>query len=301
MHELRRASWTMLAACALFAAGCSNRAGNAVTAGVHDEGLHIGPATPDVTSQLEAVVDVKGVDPGRCTYAWFRNGEPIHGETSAVLAPSRFRKDDDVSVVATIPAASGAPARELKAKVHIANAPPNVASARIAVSASNSGTVLAAEQESSDPDGDAVTSDYRWYRNGAPIEGARGAGLPVAAVSRGDRFVVEVVVSDGASRSEPRRSSEFVLDNRPPAFTSQPASVIERDGWYRYQAAAQDPDGDPVRFELAEAPAGMTISPSGAIEWKFPTDPMRPKSFHVVVRVTDSKGGEATQTIDLAL
>ncbi len=301
MRMIRSASLAAVAACALFAAGCSSRADRGVAAGVHDPGLHIGPATADVTSQLEAVVDVKGVDPASCGYAWTRNGQPIHGETSAVLAPSQFRKDDLVGVAVTLPSSAAGGARQLKAQVRIGNAPPNVAAARIAVSASTSGTVLTAEQESADPDGDAVTSDYRWYRNGSPVEGARGSGLQVASVSRGDRFVVEVVVSDGASRSEPRRSSEFVLENRPPAFTSQPASVVERDGFYRYQAAAQDPDGDAVRFELVQAPEGMTISPGGAIEWKFPTDPQRAKSFHVVLKVTDSKGGEATQTIDLAL
>ena len=300
MRIVRAGFPVVMLACALLVAGCSSRADRGVVAGSHDDGLHIGPATPDVTSQLEAFVDVKGVDPASCAYAWSRNGQPIAGETRSVLAPSAFRKDDLVGVVVTLPAQAEGGARQLKAQVRIENAPPSVASARIAVSASNSGTVLTAEQESADPDGDAVTNDYRWFRNGAPVEGARGAGLQVAAVSRGDRFVVEVVASDGASRSEPRRSTEFVLENRPPAFTSQPASVIERDGFYRYQAAAQDPDGDPVTFELAQAPAGMTITPGGAIEWKFPTDPNGPKNFHVVLKVTDSKGGEATQTIELA-
>ena len=144
MRIVRAGFPVVMLACALLVAGCSSRADRGVVAGSHDDGLHIGPATPDVTSQLEAVVDVKGVDPASCAYAWSRNGQPIAGETRSVLAPSAFRKDDLVGVVVTLPAQAEGGARQLKAQVRIENAPPSVASARIAVSASNSGTVLTA-------------------------------------------------------------------------------------------------------------------------------------------------------------
>lgn len=289
-------------AAALCAAGCGRGADHGAAAtGVHDEGIRIGPDRPDVTSQLAAVVEVNGVDPAACTYAWSRNGQPIAGETRAVLPPTAFRKDDLVSVVASLPAAPGAGARRLKAEVRIANAPPSVAAARVAISATPAGTVLQAEQESSDPDGDTVTNDYRWYENGRLLPDAKGPRYEVASASRGGRYAVEIVASDGASRSEPRRSSDFVLENRPPAFSSQPPAVLPADGVYRYTVAAADPDGDAVRFSLADAPAGMTISPTGAIEWKVPSGSQRPKSVHVVVRIDDAKGGEATQTFDFSL
>ena len=90
------------------------------------------------------------------------------------------------------------------------------------------------------------------------------------------------------------------------SFRADVQRITIRGGEHRHRldtedaTRPQDPDGDPVTFELAQAPAGMTITPGGAIEWKFPTDPNGPKNFHVVLKVTDSKGGEATQTIELA-
>ena len=184
-------------------------------AGSHDDGLHIGPATPDVTSQLEAVVDVKGVDPASCAYAWSRNGQPIAGETRSVLAPSAFRKDDLVGVVVTLPAQAEGGARQLKAQVRIENAPRASRPRASPSSASNSGTVLTAEQESADPDGDAVTNDYRWFRNGAPVEGARRGLLQVAAVSRGDRFVVESSPATARATRPPAAPSSCSRTVRP--------------------------------------------------------------------------------------
>ncbi len=302
MRIVRAGCWAMAVVGVCVLAGCGQRGvRDDVASGSHDLGIRIGPDRPDVTSQLEVAVDVKGVDPARCGYVWSRNGEPIAGQTTSMLPPSVFRKDDLVAVVATLPPAADGGPRQLRAEVRIGNAPPRVASARVAISATTAGNVLQAELDSSDPDGDPLTNSYRWFENGREVDGANASSIQLASASRGGRWAVEVVVNDGANASEPRRSSEFVLDNRPPAFTSQPPAVLPADGVYRYQATASDPDGDPVRFELAEGPAGMSVSSSGAIEWRFPTDPLRAKSFHIVLRVTDAKGGEAKQTIDLAL
>ncbi|MFN8587676.1 MAG: hypothetical protein U0704_07710 [Candidatus Eisenbacteria bacterium] len=288
-------------ACALSVCGCGRGADRgAVAVQSHDAGIRIGPERPDVTSQLEAVVEVNGVDPASCRYEWQRNGERITGETRAVLPPSAFRKDDRVVAIVTVPGSAGGAERTLRAEVRIANAPPSVASAHIEISATTAGTVLRAEQESVDPDGDALANDYRWFENGRLVNGANGSTYALASASRGGRWAVEVVANDGMSRSEPRRSSEFVLENRPPAFTSQPPAMLPADGTYRYAVTAVDPDGDPLRFELASAPDGMTMSPAGAIEWKFPGGALSGSRFHVVVKVSDGRGGETTQTIDLS-
>ena len=54
-----------------------------------------------------------------------------------------------------------------------------------------------------------------------------------------------------------------------------------------------------MTFELARAPAGMTITPGGD-RMEVPDRSERSEELHVVLKVTDSKGGEATQTIELA-
>ncbi|MBL8057440.1 MAG: putative Ig domain-containing protein [Anaerolineales bacterium] len=57
-----------------------------------------------------------------------------------------------------------------------------------------------------------------------------------------------------------------------PQFTSQPAALFAPPGYvWRYNADAQDPNGGPVTYSLAEAPAGMTIdAASGFIQWTPP-------------------------------
>jgi hypothetical protein len=264
----------------------------------HDPGVHLAPEGADATAQLEAIIDLPGVDPASCRYAWRRNGALLSDENRSVLAPSNFRKNDDVQVEVSVPLPSGT-VRTLNASMRINDAAPGVMSAQVSVIASTSGYELRGLPECSDPDGDSTTCAYRWFRNGKPIDGASGAGLPAAAVSCGDRIVVEVVASDGERRSEPRRSPEFVLENKPPQFTSQPSALKPGDTVFRYQAVAVDPDGDAIHYDLAEAPAGTTITPDGTVEWTLPSKELVNGNERIVIRATDSKGGQSLQTIDL--
>src|SRR6185503_11756948 len=55
--------------------------------------------------------------------------------------------------------------------------------------------------------------------------------------------------------------------NRSPAFTSSPLLVAEDGRAYAYQAAASDPDGDPLTFRLVTGPSGLTVSSAGAVAW----------------------------------
>jgi fibro-slime domain-containing protein/RHS repeat-associated protein len=66
---------------------------------------------------------------------------------------------------------------------------------------------------------------------------------------------------------------------------------------YFYQVQAEDVETESLNYELIQAPTGMQIDPSGLISW-------RPKlsqqnTYPIIVKVTDSQGGIATQSFDL--
>ncbi|HFD81012.1 MAG TPA: hypothetical protein ENK05_11580, partial [Gammaproteobacteria bacterium] len=89
-----------------------------------------------------------------------------------------------------------------------------------------------------------------------------------------------------------------VSDNRPPRITSTPPLLAVTGRPYAYDVLATDADGDPLRFSLRSAPAGMRIDPaSGRIRW-IPTVPQtRTGTAGFSVVVADGRGGEASQEV----
>ena len=87
-----------------------------------------------------------------------------------------------------------------------------------------------------------------------------------------------------------------VLDvNDPPQITSLPRKKILQGKLYRYHVQATEPDGEPVRFALNQAPAGMQIDPAtGVVSWR-PVSQTTVKVHTVVVVATDPQGALAKQ------
>ncbi len=121
------------------------------------------------------------------------------------------------------------------------------------------------------------------------------------ADSGGDRVRVAVVARDDESVSPSVESRPFEVENLPPAFSSQPGTLRNEDAEFQYQAVALDPDGDPLRYELMNAPEGMTVSPKGEIHWALPKGDLRRGEYPVRIRAEDSKGGEAVQAFTIQL
>ena len=89
----------------------------------------------------------------------------------------------------------------------------------------------------------------------------------------------------------------------PPAITSTPPLAATQNKSYAYKVTASDPDGGPLSFTLAQAPAGMTIkTTSDYIAWVgwFPTNAQIGVQ-DVTVRATDPKGLHTTQTFSIAV
>ena len=71
------------------------------------------------------------------------------------------------------------------------------------------------------------------------------------------------------------------------------------DGAFRYQVAAEDPDGDRrMRYRLLEAPPGMSVDVLfGMVTWT-PTE-SQAGSYPVVIEVDDMEGGKSTQGFEV--
>ncbi len=97
-----------------------------------------------------------------------------------------------------------------------------------------------------------------------------------------------------ANGSDPRDPASH---NRAPVITSQPVVSASEQQTYSYQALATDPDGDPISFELLQAPDGMTISPTGLVQWTPASNQLG--NFNVIVKISDGRGGSALQQYKL--
>lgn len=281
---------------AVLAAGCSRSSGDTAGAvGRHDDGIRLTPDPPTVRTQLAVVLDVPNIDPRRCSYVWQRNGEAIAEATGASLTPDRFRKQDRVSVEVGIPGANGGAARTLRAETRVADSAPVVMGVQLALDNTGSSPVLHAHPDCQDPDGDELSYQFRWFRNGAAIDNASDSVLTLGALTPSDRITVEVVAEADRLSSAPVRSEAFAFDNRPPLFTAPPTALTPGQAELRYQALASDPDGDALHYELVEAPAGMTMGTDGIMVWPAPANGPRQGEYTVRLRVKDGKGGEATQ------
>ena len=289
----------------LLVAGCSAGDGAGArkvsTAAHHDAGVRLAPDPAYATARIAVVLEDPTLQEANCKFKWRRNGVLIVGAETNGLDPSHIARGDEIAVVVTARDAATGKVRTLNARVRVENTPPKLTRVTLTPDTSADASTLRASVECADQDGDVPTFDYRWFRNGEPVEGASSASLPLASLKRGDRVVVEVVAHDETSASVPLRNDPFTFDNQPPRFSSQPAAPRPTDKLFQYQAAATDLDGDPLRYELVSGPVGMAVEPAGSVYWQLPTGELRRGAFPVRLRATDAKGGEATQDFTINL
>jgi len=89
--------------------------------------------------------------------------------------------------------------------------------------------------------------------------------------------------------------------NRSPKFISTAPNTVNAGELLRYETLASDPDYDVLTYDLPVKPNGMTIDSSrGIIIWK-PTSEQSNKTFDVVLRVQDGKGGVDLQAFQVSV
>ena len=126
---------------------------------------------------------------------------------------------------------------------------------------------LSAAATITDGDGDAVTVQYQWLRNGAPIPGQTGPVLPHSETTRGDEITANVTATDGYE-AVTSSATTTIVDTPPTVSVSGAPASVGPCGSVSFTVSASDIDGDlPGPFRLVHGPAGMTVSPNGQVNW----------------------------------
>jgi hypothetical protein len=258
-------------------------------------GIEIAPATAFANSTLQARLEGKrgpGADPGACR--WYVNDIEVAGVTAATLEPGHFKKHDQVRVEATVEGAS-----LVSGTVAIANTPPRITNASADLKGETA-TEIVLKIAAVDADDDPISYTYEWFKNGERVDGETGATIDISKFRKGDKVYANILASDGDGGTTPRKSDPIQLGSNAPKITSTPPQALGDDRQFTYQVRVAGSGS--VKYELVEAPEGMTISSNGRIDWTVPyQETADGTSQHkAVVRVTDATGGYSTQEFTIA-
>ena len=177
----------------------------------------------------------------------------------------------------------------------VRNFPPEIRGVRFVPGDAKDGTGLGVEADGFDADGDAVRFEIAWRRNGEPAGNGNRMEGPL---KRGDRVVVTITPFDGKVRGKGAELSREIR-NTPPVIEGQEGFRVN-DNLVTFRVQASDPDGDPILFDLKDAPSGMRIGRSnGQVRWE--TAPGTAGKIPFTVTVSDGSGGEATARFSVTI
>ncbi|MDA2912001.1 putative Ig domain-containing protein [Nitrospiraceae bacterium AH_259_D15_M11_P09] len=232
-------------------------------------------------------------------FQWFANGKPIPEETGATLAPTMLNRGDKVSVAVTPLDGHAAGPAYRTAPVKVTNSPPVVKQVVLEPKELVVGKPLRAQVEGSDADRDEIRYTFEWWKNNELVSQGEEGSFQTTGLVRDDTIVVAVTPHDDGGPGERVYSQPLTITNTSPSITSMPPTAIVA-GRYVYSVTAQDPDGDPLIYNLETAPPGMTINEkTGQIQWQVSPDLTGPQEVRVVV--ADGQDGSSFQDFTLSL
>lgn len=257
------------------------------------------PLSRNTPLEVQVEVDTLNLLPVTFQYQWNVNGIPMHGETSRTFDPSRLKLGDRVSVDLIPVTVRGQGALYHVAESIVRNSLPMVRTVAIRQNEATINTRLEAHVDVVDVDHDLVRLTYRWRCNDRIVKEGEEAVLDPVGCHVGDQVTVEALPADLEEVGRGVRSEAVIIENSPPTVTAPPPPMANLNR-YEYSVQAKDADGDPLRFSLAEGPAGMTIDKdSGRIVWVIPPGTSGKHAAKIVVE--DNRGGSAIQDIELIL
>jgi hypothetical protein len=248
------------------------------------------PAAATVGTELAAIA---GGNPSTFAFEWKINDAIVEGSNSNRLAVGPFAKGDRVSVTLSTNNASVSDATE------ILNSLPVLTATQFVEPRLHAGVDIEIAAETTDADGDPVSIRYSWTLNGEVLDGKDESILPGSLLHRGDRVSFTALPNDGEADGPAYVANEFIIPNGAPRFVStyplQFSNFV-----YRYPAQAEDPDGDPLLYQLESGPTGMTIDrQSGDLHWEIQTS--QGGEHRVKIIAEDTEGLQATQEFALAV
>lgn len=119
-------------------------------------------------------------------------------------------------------------------------------------------TVTAAVE---DPDGEAVTLEYRWFRDDDEVAGQSAATVPALVAARGEVWKAAVRGIAAGADTGWMESGTVTIGNAPPAAAVLEATVQEddRDG-EAVTLSGSDPDGDDLEFVVTAGPGHGAVT-----------------------------------------
>lgn len=246
-------------------------------------------------------VQIQAEDPEReavtYQYQWYANDAPIVGQTSPTLPPGFLRRGQRISVE-IVPADPGQKGQAYRtAAVMVGNSPPMVVSVVLQPAGAGEGSRVEALAEVTDPDHDRVDLTYRWFQGDTLVKEGEESSLSVKALDPRLPVLVEVIASDPEAAGKPLRSAQLMVSNHPPQIISVPPGASGAGG-FEYIVKAVDEDGDPIMYQLEQAPFGMTIDgTTGRLYWAVPAGSAG--AFHIKVLAKDGQGSMAYQEFDV--
>lgn len=260
----------------------------------------ISPNKPNKESQLS--VSVQSQNPSRgpviFRYQWIKNDEEIPGENEIILKSGNFKKGDLIRAKVTPSNGKTDGNAFLSPPVKILNSPPIVQEVWIEPKVAYVTDRLKAIVKGSDPDGDSINYVYKWEKNGTLLYGEETDTLEPNRFKKGDSVAVTVTPNDGEASGKLKRSETIVIANSPPIITSSPPTTTE-GMIYTYHVTANDPDNDPILFNLKTGPKGMEIGrENGVIRWEIKKGDQGPQLIEI--EASDPEGAKSIQRFTLS-
>jgi RHS repeat-associated protein len=154
--------------------------------------------------------------------------------------------------------------------------------------------------QASDPDGDLLSYLFDAAPAGMTIDANNGMvrWTPGEEHVGNASVVVRVIDANGGATTQAWTIAVAPPANHAPEFDSSPLTTVALGQRYDYDSAATDLDGDALRYELLEAPAGMAVDTvTGRVVWQPRTDQI---GVHAIrLQVNDGKGGLAVQQFEV--
>ena len=185
----------------------------------------LSPATATTLTDLVVTTsgwtDLDPADHAADRIQWYVAGAALSGATGAVLSSARFSRGDDVRVVVTPHDGEDAGAPVTSRTMTIANSPPGPPTVAIQPAQPDDTSPLqcVVTAASTDPDGDTVTYQLAWTKNGAPTSHTT-ATIAASDTAVADVWTCTVTPSDGTDTGQVGRASAAVISSAADVWTA---------------------------------------------------------------------------------